>query len=256
MRLVKILVPIKRVIDSNVRIRIKPDASGIERAGVKMSMNPFDEIALEEAIRLKEKGIGTEILAVSIGQADVVETLRTGLAMGADRALHISAPSDPLDSLTIAKILKAVVTQEAPALVMMGKQAIDDDCGQTGVMLAGLLNWPQGTCASKVDVDADGRSVTVTREVDRGLETLQLALPAVITADLRLNTPRYIALPNIMKARQKPIEAKSLEELSVSTPAYKTILKVFAPPARRMGQSLSSAEELVSVLRNAGVLNL
>ncbi len=252
----KILVPIKRVIDANVRIRIKPDHSDVERAGVKMSINPFDEIALEEALRLKEKGVATEVFVVSIGGAEVVDTLRTALAMGAGRAVHISTNVSPLDSLTLAKVLKAFVALESPHLILMGKQAIDDDSGQTGPMLSALLNWPQGTFASSLEVDDSRNFITVVREIDRGRETLKLALPAVVTADLRLNTPRYIALPNIIKARQMPIESKPLETLGICPETYKIILKVVSPPVQRSGKSLSSSSELVSALRTIGAFSV
>jgi electron transfer flavoprotein beta subunit len=243
----KILVPIKRVVDYNVKIRAKADGSGVETANVKMSMNPFDEIAVEEAVRLKEAGTATEIIAVSLGAQACQETLRTALAMGADRAILVQTDAE-LQPLAVAKALKAVVEREQPRLVIMGKQAIDDDCNQTGQMLAALLGWPQGTFASKV-VPGDG-TVTVTREVDGGLETVELTLPAVVTTDLRLNEPRYASLPNIMKAKKKPLETLAPADLGVEvTPRLKT-LKVAEPPRRQAGIKVSSVAELVDKLRN------
>jgi electron transfer flavoprotein beta subunit len=243
----KILVPIKRVVDYNVKIRAKADGSGVETANVKMSMNPFDEIAVEEAVRLKEAGTATEIIAVSLGAQACQETLRTALAMGADRAILVLTDAE-LQPLAVAKALKAVVEREQPRLVIMGKQAIDDDCNQTGQMLAALLSWPQGTFASKL-VPGDG-TVRVTREIDGGLETVELTLPAVVTTDLRLNEPRYASLPNIMKAKKKPLETLAPADLGVEvTPRLKT-LKVAEPPRRQAGIKVSSVAELVDKLRN------
>ena len=243
----KLLVAVKRVIDANVKVRVKADGSGVETANVKMAMNPFCEIAVEEAIRLKEAGKATEIVAVSAGPAACQETIRTALAMGADRGIHIATDVE-LQPLAVAKLLKAVVDKERPGLVILGKQAIDDDCNQTGQMLAALLGWPQGTFASKL-APADGR-VTVTREVDGGLETVELKMPAVITADLRLNEPRYASLPNIMKAKKKPIESLTPAQLGVDpAPRLKT-LRVVEPPKRKSGVKVKSAAELVDKLRN------
>ena len=243
----KILVPVKRVVDYNVKIRAKADGSGVETANVKMSMNPFDEIAVEEAVRLKEAGTASEIIAVSLGAQACQETLRTALAMGADRAILVQTDAE-LQPLAVAKALKAVVEREQPRLVIMGKQAIDDDCNQTGQMLAALLGWPQGTFASKV-VPGDG-TVRVTREIDGGLETVELTLPAVVTTDLRLNEPRYASLPNIMKAKKKPLETLAPADLGVEvTPRLKT-LKVAEPPRRQAGIKVSSVAELVDKLKN------
>ncbi len=240
----KILVSIKRVIDYNVHIRVKADGSGVETQNVKMAANPFDAIALEEAVRLKEKKIATEIIAVSIGSQAVHETLRYALALGADRAIHV--PTDILfEPLNIAKILKNIIDQEKPDLIILGKQAIDDDCNQTGQMLAGLLNIPQGTFISKLDITQNKASVT--REVDGGLETLTLELPAVITTDLRLNEPRYPSLPNIMKAKQKPIENFPLPD---NLHAHTEILSIAEPAARKMGIKVSSSQELIQKLKN------
>lgn len=248
----KILVPVKRVIDYNVKVRVKSDNSGVELANVKMSMNPFDEIAVEEAIRLKEAGSAEEIIAVSIGPAQAQETLRTALAMGADRAILIET-SDEVEPLAVAKILKAVVEEEGPGLVILGKQAIDDDCNQTGQMLAALLGWGQGTFASEVKIgDA---SVDVTREIDGGLETVKLTLPAVVTTDLRLNEPRYASLPNIMKAKRKQLDTKQPSDYGVDTTPRLTTLKVEEPPGRSAGIKVESVQELVEKLRTeAGVL--
>jgi electron transfer flavoprotein beta subunit len=243
----KILVPVKRVVDYNVKIRAKADGSGVETANVKMSMNPFDEIAVEEAVRLKEAGTASEIIAVSLGAQACQETLRTALAMGADRAILVQTDAE-LQPLAVAKALKAVVEREQPRLVIMGKQAIDDDCNQTGQMLAALLGWPQGTFASKV-VPGDG-TVHVTREIDGGLETVELTLPAVVTTDLRLNEPRYASLPNIMKAKKKPLETLAPADLGVEvTPRLKT-LKVAEPPRRQAGIKIGSVAELVDKLKN------
>jgi electron transfer flavoprotein beta subunit len=242
----KIIVPVKRVVDYNVKVRVKSDGSGIETAGVKMSMNPFDEIAVEEAVRLKEKGVATEIIAVSMGVPQCAETIRTALAMGADRGILVESDAD-LQPLAVAKLLKAIVDQEQPRLVILGKQAIDDDMSATGQMLAALLGWSQGTFASKVVVE--GESVTVTREVDGGLETVSLTLPAIITTDLRLNEPRYASLPNIMKARKKPIANMKPADLGVDVTPRLTVLKVAEPPKRKAGQKVGSVAELVSKLR-------
>ncbi|QQP91627.1 electron transfer flavoprotein subunit beta/FixA family protein [Skermanella rosea] len=243
----KVLVPVKRVVDYNVKIRVKADGSGVETANVKMSMNPFDEIAVEEAVRLKESKAATEVIAVSLGVQACQETLRTALAMGADRAIHVLTDAD-LQPLAVAKALKAVVEKEQPQLVIMGKQAIDDDANQTGQMLAALLGWAQGTFASKVV--PGGETVTVTREVDGGLETVELKLPAVVTTDLRLNEPRYASLPNIMKAKKKPIETVSPADLGVDpAPRLKT-LKVVEPPKRSAGVKVKTVQELVDKLKN------
>ena len=249
----KILVPIKRVVDYNVKIRVKPDGSGVELANVKMSMNPFDEIAVEEAIRLKEKGKATEIVAVSIGPQQAQETIRTALAMGADRGILVKT-DQTVEPLGVAKILKKLVEQESPQLVIMGKQAIDDDCNQTGQMLAALLGWGQGTFASQVGVD--GESLTVTREIDGGLQTLVLKIPAVVTTDLRLNEPRYASLPNIMKAKKKPIQETTPEALGVDTKPRLKIIKTVEPSKRQAGIKVTSVEDLVGKLKNeAGVLS-
>jgi len=250
----KILVAVKRVVDYAVKIRVKADGSGIELANVKMSMNPFDEIAVEEAVRLKEKGIATEIVVVSIGSAKAQETLRTALAIGADRAILVeTADGTIVEPLAVAKILKSIVAAEAPQMVIMGKQAIDDDCNQTGQMLAALLGWPQGTFASKV-VPADG-AVHVTREVDGGLETLKLKLPAIVTTDLRLNEPRYPSLPNIMKAKKKPLDVKKPDDLGVDIAPRLQIVKTSEPAQRKGGVKVADVAELVSKLRSeAGVL--
>jgi electron transfer flavoprotein beta subunit len=247
----KVLVPVKRVIDFNVAVRVKADRSGVELTNVKMSINPFDEIAVEEAVRLKEKGVASEVVAVSIGAAQSSETIRTALAMGADRGLLVRCDGD-LEPLTVAKVLKAVCAEESPGLVIMGKQAIDDDCNQTGQMLAALLGWPQGTFASKLEVAA-GRAL-VTREVDGGLQTLDLSLPAVITTDLRLNEPRYASLPNIMKARKKPIAEKAIADYGVDPKPRLKIIEVLEPAKRRSGVRVANAGELVGRLREAGVL--
>ncbi|MGP9822269.1 electron transfer flavoprotein subunit beta/FixA family protein [Salinarimonas sp. NSM] len=248
----KILVPVKRVVDYNVKIRVKPDGSGVDLANVKMSMNPFDEIAVEEAIRLKEKGKATEIVAVSIGPQQAQETIRTALAMGADRGILVKTDA-PVEPLAVAKMLAAIVANESPDLVIMGKQAIDDDCNQTGQMLAALLGWAQGTFASKVE-PGDG-TVDVTREVDGGLQTVSLKLPAIVTTDLRLNEPRYASLPNIMKAKKKPLEETSPEALGVDVAPRLTVVSTAEPPKRQAGVKVGSVEELVQKLKNeAGVL--
>jgi electron transfer flavoprotein beta subunit len=243
----KVLVPVKRVVDFNVKVRVKPDGSGVDTANVKMSMNPFDEIAVEEAVRLKEKGVATEIVAVSCGVAACQETLRTALAIGADRAILIESSAE-LQPLAVAKLLKAVAANESPQLVIMGKQAIDDDANQTGQMLAALLDWPQATFASKVDI-ADGKA-TVKREIDGGLETLLMPLPAVVTTDLRLNEPRYATLPNIMKAKKKPLDVLTPEALGVDVAPRLATLKVTEPPKRKGGGKVADAKELVAKLRN------
>ncbi|MCG7363354.1 electron transfer flavoprotein subunit beta/FixA family protein [Roseomonas sp. ACRSG] len=242
----KLLVPVKRVVDYNVKVRVKADGTGVETANVKMSMNPFDEIAVEEAVRLKEKGIATEIIAVSIGPAQAQEQIRTALAMGADRGILVEA--EGTEPLGVAKILKAIAEREQPGLVIMGKQAIDDDMNATGQMMAALLGWSQGTFASKVEI-ADG-AATVTREVDGGLETVKLTLPAIVTTDLRLNEPRYASLPNIMKARKKPIETLKPADLGVDVTPRLTVLKVEEPPKRQAGRKVASVAELVDKLRN------
>ena len=243
----KILVPVKRVIDYNVKVRVKADGSGVDLANVKMSMNPFDEIAVEEAIRLKEAGTATEIVAVSMGVQQCQETIRTALAMGADRGIHVLSDED-LQPLAVAKMLKAIVDKEGPELVIMGKQAIDDDSNQTGQMLAALMGWPQGTFASKLAA-ADG-GLNVTREVDGGLETVWLKLPAIITVDLRLNEPRYASLPNIMKAKKKPIEQMAPADLGVDPAPRLTTLKVAEPPKRGGGVKVADVAELVDKLKN------
>jgi electron transfer flavoprotein beta subunit len=243
----KVLVPVKRVVDYNVKVRVKSDQSGVELAGVKMAMNPFDEIAIEEAVRLKEKGVATEIVAISIGVTQCQETIRTALAMGADRGILVETDVSP-EPLAVAKMLKAITDKEQPQLIILGKQAIDDDMNATGQMLAALLGWAQGTFASKVTVE--GESVLVTREVDGGLETVALKLPAIVTADLRLNEPRYASLPNIMKARKKPIEAIKPADLGVDPAPRLTTLKVVEPPKRQAGKKVGSVAELVDKLRN------
>jgi electron transfer flavoprotein beta subunit len=243
----KVLVPVKRVVDYNVKVRVKADGSGVDIANVKMSMNPFDEIAVEEAVRLKEKGVVTEVIAVSCGVTQCQETLRTAMAIGADRAIHVEC-ADELQPLAVAKLLKALVDKEQPGLIILGKQAIDDDCNQTGQMLAALANLPQGTFASKVEV-ADNK-VSVTREVDGGLETVRLSLPAVITTDLRLNEPRYVTLPNIMKAKKKQLEVFKPADLGVDVaPRIKT-LKVVEPPKRGAGIKVPDVATLVAKLKN------
>jgi len=248
----KILVPVKRVVDFNVKIRVKADGSGVELANVKMSMNPFDEIAVEEAIRLKEQGKATEIVVASIGPAQSAETIRTALAMGADRGILVKTDG-PTEPLAVAKILKGIVEAEQPGLVIMGKQAIDDDCNQTGQMLAALLGWGQGAFASKV-VIGDG-AVEVTREVDGGSQTVSLRLPAIVTADLRLNEPRYASLPNIMKAKKKPIDEKTPADYGVDVAPRLKVLKTAEPGGRKAGVKVKSVAELVTKLRDeAGVI--
>jgi electron transfer flavoprotein beta subunit len=243
----KILVPVKRVIDFNVKVRVKSDGSGVELANVKMSMNPFDEIAVEEALRLKEAGKATEIIVISIGPQQCSETIRTGLAMGADRGILVKTDVPP-EPLAVAKILKGIAQEEQPGLIIMGKQAIDDDCNQTGQMLAALLGWGQGTFASKVAID--GEKVDVTREVDGGLQTVTLKLPAVVTTDLRLNEPRYASLPNIMKAKKKPIADKTPADYGVDVAPRLKVLKTVEPPGRKAGVKVASVQELVSKLKN------
>jgi electron transfer flavoprotein beta subunit len=248
----KILVPVKRVVDYNVKIRVRSDGSGVELSNVKMSMNPFDEIAVEEAIRLKEKGRASEIVAVSIGPAQAAETLRTALAMGADRAILVKTDA-VVEPLAVAKILKAIAAAEAPGLVIMGKQAIDDDANQTGQMLGALTGWPQGTFASKVEL-AEG-AVEVTREVDGGLQTVTLTLPAIVTTDLRLNEPRYASLPNIMKAKKKPLDETSPEALGVDVAPRLKVIRTAEPASRQAGVKVTSVADLVQKLKNeAGVL--
>jgi electron transfer flavoprotein beta subunit len=249
----KVLVPVKRVIDYNVKPRVRPDQTGVDLANVKMSMNPFDEIAVEEAVRLKEKGVATEIVAVSVGPTQAQETLRTALAMGADRAILINANDQDLEPLAVAKVLKAVVAEEQPQLVLLGKQAIDGDNNAVGQMLAALLDWPQATFASKVEITGD--KAVVTREVDGGLQTLEAALPAIVTVDLRLNEPRYASLPNIMKAKKKPLDVKDLASVGADIAPRLKVLKVTEPPKRAGGIKVENAADLVMKLKNeAGVL--
>ena len=243
----KVVVPVKRVVDYNVKVRVKPDGSGVDTANVKMSMNPFDEIAVEEAVRLREKGVATELVAVSCGLPAAQETLRTALAIGADRAILVETDVD-LQPLAVAKLLKAVVEREQPQLVILGKQAIDDDANQVGQMLAALLDWPQATFASKVDVT--GGTLTVKREVDGGLETVEMTLPAVVTADLRLNEPRYATLPNIMKAKKKPLDTLKPDALGVDVAPRLATLKVAEPPRRQGGGKVADVKELVAKLRD------
>jgi electron transfer flavoprotein beta subunit len=247
----KILVPVKRVLDYNVKPRVKADGSGVDLANVKMSMNPFDEIAVEEAIRLKEKGAATEIVAVSIGPAKAQETLRTALAMGADRAILVTT-EDEVEPLAVAKILSKIAAEEQPGLIILGKQAIDDDSNQVGQMLGALLGWGQGTFASKVEVEGD--SVNVTREVDGGLETVRLTTPAIVTTDLRLNEPRYATLPNIMKAKSKPMAQKTPADYGVDTAPRLTVLKVVEPGKRQAGVKVGSVEELIDKIKESGVI--
>ena len=248
----KVLVPVKRVIDYNVKPRVKSDETGVDLANVKMSMNPFCEIAVEEAVRLKEKGVVTEVVAVSIGPAQAQETLRTALAMGADRAILVQTDAD-LEPLAVAKVLKALIAEEAPNLVVMGKQAIDGDNNATGQMLSALLGWPQASFASKLELTSD--KATVTREVDGGLQTIEAPLPVIITADLRLNEPRYASLPNIMKAKKKPLDTKDLASLGVDTTPRLKVIKVVEPPKRSGGIKVETAADLVAKLKTeAGVL--
>jgi electron transfer flavoprotein beta subunit len=249
----KVLVAVKRVVDFNVKIRVKSDGSGVELANVKMSMNPFDEIAIEEAVRLKEKGVVTEIVAVSIGPVKSQETIRTALSMGADRGILVETPDGAIvEPLAVAKLLKGVIGAEQPAFVILGKQAIDDDSNQTGQMLAALLNWPQATFASKIAIEGEGASVT--REVDGGLETIRIKLPAIITTDLRLNEPRYPSLPNIMKAKKKPLDIKKPEDYGVDIAQRLKVLTTVEPPGRKAGIKVANAAELVAKLKEAGVL--
>ncbi|MFT8353043.1 MAG: electron transfer flavoprotein subunit beta/FixA family protein [Gluconobacter japonicus] len=252
----KILVPVKRVVDYNVRIRVKGDGSGVELANVKMSVNPFDEIAIEEAVRLKEKGIATEVVAVSIGVPQAKETLRTVLAMGADRAIFVEATADvnvDIEPLAVAKLLAKVIEDEKPNLVIAGKQAIDNDMNATGQMLAALLGWGQATFASSVEIEGD--SATVSREVDGGLQTIRVKLPAIITSDLRLNEPRYVALPNIMKAKKKPLEERKASDLGVDIASRLKVIRTAEPPQRQAGVKVGSVDELVSKLKTeAGVI--
>jgi electron transfer flavoprotein beta subunit len=247
----KLLVPVKRVVDYNVKVRVKADGTGVDLANVKMSMNPFDEIAVEEAVRLKEAGLATEVIAVSCGVAACQETLRTALAIGADRAILVESDVE-LQPLAVAKLLKALCDKEQPQLVICGKQAIDDDANQTGQMLAALQNWPQATFASKVVIaDANGqKSATVTREIDGGLETLQISLPAVVTTDLRLNEPRYATLPNIMKAKKKPLDTVKPADLGVDVSPRLTTLKVVEPAKRSAGIKVADVADLVNKLKN------
>lgn len=247
----KVLVPVKRVVDFNVKVRVKSDGSGVDLANVKMSMNPFDEIAVEEALRLKEAGKATEVICVSIGPAQAAETIRTGLAMGADRGIHVKIDT-PVEPLAVAKILKKIVDEEKPGIVILGKQAIDDDCNQTGQMLAALLGWPQGTFASKIVIEGD--SILVTREVDGGLQTVKLKSPAIVTTDLRLNEPRYASLPNIMKAKKKPIDEKTPDAYGVDVKPRLEVMKTVEPGGRKAGAKVGSVAELVGKLKDAGVL--
>lgn len=247
----KVLVPVKRVIDYNVKVRVKPDQSGVDLANVKMSMNPFDEIAVEEAVRMKEAGKATEIIAVSIGPKQATETLRTALAMGADRGILIQT-DDAAEPLAVAKLLKAVVENESPEIVLLGKQAIDDDSNQTGQMLGALLGWPQGTFASKVAFEGD--TLHVTREVDGGLQTVALETPAIVTTDLRLNEPRYASLPNIMKAKKKPIDEKTPADFGVDTTPRLSVVKVTEPPVREAGEKVEDVATLVSKLKEKGAV--
>jgi electron transfer flavoprotein beta subunit len=247
----KILVPVKRAVDKDVKIRVKADGSGVELGNVKMSMNPFDEIAIEEAIRLKEAGKATEIIAASIGPQQASETIRTALAMGADRGILVKTDG-PVEPLAVAKILKAIADAEQPGLIILGKQAIDDDCNQTGQMLAALLGWPQGTFASKVALEGD--ALMVTREVDGGFQTVKLKMPAIVTTDLRLNEPRYASLPNIMKAKKKPIEDKTAADYGVDIKPRLEVVKTAEPPVRKAGVKVKTVAELIGSLQNAGAI--
>ena len=244
----KILVPVKRAVDKDVKIRVKADGSGVELGNVKMSMNPFDEIAVEEAIRLKEAGKATEIVCASIGPQQAAETIRTALAMGADRGILVKTDGSAVEPLAVAKILKAIADAEQPGLIILGKQAIDDDCNQTGQMLAALLGWPQGTFASKVVLDGD--AIMVTREVDGGLQTVKLKMPAIVTTDLRLNEPRYASLPNIMKAKKKPIDDKTAADYGVDTKPRLEVVKTTEPPVRKAGVKVKTVAELIDKLKN------
>jgi len=248
----KILVPVKRVVDFNVKVRVKPDGSGVELTNVKMSINPFDEIAVEEAIRLKEHGVAKEVVCVSIGPAQSEDTIRTALAMGADRGILVNYDGE-LEPLSVAKILKAVAIQEEPSLIILGKQAIDYDCDQTGQMLAALLGWPQGTFASKVSVEGD--DAVVTREVDGGHQTVKLQLPAIVTADLRLNEPRYASLPNIMKAKKKPMSKVDFKTFGIDVSPRLEISKMAEPPHRKAGVKVASVADLAAKLKEIGVLS-
>ena len=251
----KLLVPVKRVIDYNVKARVRADGSGVDLSNVKMSMNPFDEIAVEEAIRLKEKGVATEIVVVSVGVKQAAETIRTALAMGADRGILVVAADDvhqDIEPLAVAKILKAIVTEEAPGLVLMGKQAIDNDMNATGQMLAALLGWAQATQAGKVEVAGD--KATVTREIDGGLQVIEVTLPAIVTADLRLNEPRYASLPNIMKAKKKELVEKTAGDYGVDVSPRLTVVRTAEPEGRKAGVKVASVDELVSKLKAAGVI--
>ncbi len=243
----KILVPVKRAVDKDVKIRVKADGSGVELGNVKMSMNPFDEIAVEEAIRLKEAGLATEIVCASIGPQQAAETIRTALAMGADRGILVKTDG-AVEPLAVAKILKAIAAAEQPGLIILGKQAIDDDCNQTGQMLAALLGWPQGTFASKVVLDGD--AIMVTREVDGGLQTVKLKMPAIVTTDLRLNEPRYASLPNIMKAKKKPIDEKTAADYGVDVKPRLEVVKTTEPPVRKAGVKVKTVAELIDKLKN------
>ena len=247
----KILVPVKRVIDYNVKPRVKADGSGVDLANVKMSMNPFDEIAVEEAIRIKEAGKAEEIVVVSVGPAKAQETLRTALAMGADRAILVET-DDQVEPLAVAKILQAIAKEEEPGIVMLGKQAIDDDSNQTGQMLAALLGWGQGTFANEIDID--GESITVKREIDGGLQTVKLNLPAVVTTDLRLNEPRYASLPNIMKAKKKPMDEKTPADYGVDISPRLTTITVAEPPVRQAGEKVEDVDALVAKLKAVGAI--
>jgi len=247
----KLLVPVKRVVDYNVKVRVKADGSGVETAGVKMSMNPFDEIAVEEAVRLKEKGIATEIIAISMGIAACAETIRTALAMGADRGILVETDVE-LQPLAVAKLLKALADKEKPGLIIMGKQAIDDDMNATGQMLAALLGWPQGTFASRVTIEGD--KLVVIREIDGGLETLELDMPCIVTTDLRLNEPRYASLPNIMKAKSKPIAPKTPADYGIDPTPRLTVTKVVEPSKRQAGIKVKTVDELIDRLRTTGVV--
>jgi len=243
----KIMVAVKRVIDANVRVKVKADGTGVETANVKMAMNPFDEIAVEEAVRLKEKGIAEDVVAVSIGPAQAQDVLRTALAMGATRAVHVATDA-PVEPLAVAKVLKAVAEREQPNLIVLGKQAIDDDSNQTGQMLAALLDWPQATFASQVEIA--GETARVTREVDGGTQTLEMSLPAIVTTDLRLNEPRYASLPNVMKARKAPLDTLTVEELGIDITPRLKVLKVETPPPRPAGVMVGSVDELIARLRD------
>ena len=247
----KVLVPVKRVVDYNVKVRVKGDGTGVELANVKMSMNPFDEIAVEEALRLREKGVATEVVVVSVGPAQAQETLRTGLAMGADRGILVTVDG-PTESLGVAKLLAAIAKEEQPGLIILGKQAIDDDANQTGQMLGAMLGWGQGTFASKLDVSGD--RIAVTREVDGGAETVNLKLPAIVTTDLRLNEPRYASLPNIMKAKSKPIASKTPGDYGVDVTPRLTIVKVTEPAKRQAGIKVKTVDELIETLKSVGVI--